>query len=197
MTGVQTCALPIYGEAFDPSPANIESRVTRVTLPSGLKLVLLPKKTRGGTVTANMTFHWGDLQSLTGKQRAAQAAGALLMRGTTKHTRQQLQDEQDRLKSQIRVQGALAGATASVNTVRAGLVESLKLIAEILQSPTFPEADFDETQRANIARIEGSKSEPATIAGTARNKHVNRYPLDDPRSTLTPDEQIEIGRAHV
>jgi zinc protease len=183
------------GEAFDPSPANIESRLTRVTLPSGLKLVMLPKKTRGGTVTANLTFHWGDLQSLTGKQGAAQAAGALLMRGTTKHTRQQIQDEQDRLKSQIRVQGALAGATASVTTVRAGLVESLKLMAEILQSPTFPEADFDETQRANIARIEGSKSEPATIAGTARNKHVNRYPLDDPRSTLTPDEQLARLRA--
>lgn len=183
------------GEAFDPSPANIESRVTRVTLPSGLKLVLLPKKTRGGTVVANMAFHWGDVQSLTGKQGAAAAAGSLLMRGTTKHTRQQIQDEQDRLKSQIRVQGGLNGATASVNTVRAGLVESLKLIAEIFQTPTFPEADFDEIQRSRIAQIEGAKSEPATIAGTARNKHVNRYPLDDPRSTLTPEEQIARTQA--
>src|SRR5262249_669392 len=30
------------GEAFDPAPAAIESRLTRVTLPSGIKLVLLP-----------------------------------------------------------------------------------------------------------------------------------------------------------
>ena len=36
------------GEAFDPTPANIESRIQRVTLPNGLKLVMLPKKTRGG-----------------------------------------------------------------------------------------------------------------------------------------------------
>ena len=41
------------GEVFDPSPANIEARTQRITLPSGLKLVLLPKKTRGGTVVAH------------------------------------------------------------------------------------------------------------------------------------------------
>jgi zinc protease len=38
------------GEAFDPSPANIESRVRRVTLASGMKLSLLPKQTRGNIV---------------------------------------------------------------------------------------------------------------------------------------------------
>jgi zinc protease len=178
------------GEVFDPAPANIESRVTRVTLPSGIKLVMLPKKNRGATVVANLSFHWGTLESLTGRQGAAAAAGSLLMRGSAKHTRQQIQDEQDRLKAQIGVSGGLAGASASVNTVRAGLVDSLKLIAEILQQPTFPESDFNEIQRAGIARIEASRSEPATIAGTARNKHVNRYPINDPRASLTPDESI-------
>ena len=183
------------GEAFDPTPSSIESRLTRLTLPSGLKLVLLPKKTRGGTVVANLNFHWGTLDSLKGKSGAAQAAGSLLMRGTTKHTRQQLQDEFDRLKATIRVSGGIDGATASVSTLRAGLVDSLKLVAEILQQPTFPAPDFDEIQRARIAAIEGARSEPATIAGTARNKHANRYPLDDPRAALNSDEQLARLRA--
>jgi zinc protease len=183
------------GEAFDPSPTNIESRVTRLTLPSGLKLVMLPKKTRGGTVVANVSLHWGTLESLMGKSGAASAAGSLLMRGTAKHTRQQLQDEFDRLKSRVNVNGGLTGASVSVNTFRAGLVESLRLAAEILQQPTFPEADFDEIQRGRIAAIEGSRSEPSTIAGTARNKHVTRYPLDDPRAALDPDEQLARVKA--
>ena len=83
------------GEAFDPSPANIESRTQRVTLPNGLKLVMLPKKTRGGTVTATLALHYGDEKSVFDKGTAAQFAGAMLMRGTQKHTRQQLQDELD------------------------------------------------------------------------------------------------------
>ncbi len=50
------------GEAFDPSPANIESRTLRASsngsanTPGGLKIALLPKKTRGGIVVANMTL---------------------------------------------------------------------------------------------------------------------------------------------
>lgn len=183
------------GEAFDPSPAAIESRLTRVTLPSGIKLVMLPKKTRGGTVVAEMNFHWGTLETLRGRQGAAQAAGSLLMRGTAKHTRQQLQDEFDRLKARVNVNGGLAGGSANINTLRAGLVDSLKLAAEIFQQPIFPESDFEEIQRSRIAGIESQRSEPSTIAGTARNKHVNRYPLDDPRSSLTPDEAIARVRA--
>ena len=51
------------GEAFDPSPANIEARTTRTTA-GGLKLALLPEKTRGGKVVAQMTLRYGDEKSL-------------------------------------------------------------------------------------------------------------------------------------
>ena len=48
------------GEAFDPSPANIETRTSRNAAPSGLTLALLPKKTRGGTVVAQLDAAvWG------------------------------------------------------------------------------------------------------------------------------------------
>src|ERR1019366_7608342 len=40
------------GESFDPTPANIESRLTRSKLPNGMKLVVLPKKTANDMVTA-------------------------------------------------------------------------------------------------------------------------------------------------
>jgi zinc protease len=48
------------GEAFDPTPKNIEARVVRATLPNGLKLVMFPRKTRGGTVTALVDIRFGD-----------------------------------------------------------------------------------------------------------------------------------------
>jgi zinc protease len=52
------------GEAFDPSPANIDARTQRSQLPGGLKLALLPKKTRGGSVLAVLNLHFGDEKSL-------------------------------------------------------------------------------------------------------------------------------------
>src|SRR5262249_2869098 len=101
------------GEASDPSPAAIESRVARMALPGGLKLVLLPKKTRGSTVVVAMTLRYGDEKSLMNRATAAQMAGAMLMRGTSKHTRQQIKDEFDRLKAQAGVSGGPTPAPRS------------------------------------------------------------------------------------
>jgi zinc protease len=161
-----------------------------VTLPSGIKLALLPKKTRGGTVIATINLHFGDLQSLRGRITAGQMAGRLLMRGTTKHTREQLQDEFDKLKSAVGVSGSASGASGSINTVRTGLIGSLRLVAEILKTPSFPAAEFEQIRQQSIAGLEASRSEPNTIAGIARNRHVNRYPADDPRTVLTIDESL-------
>ena len=180
------------GEVFDPSPANIESRVTRVTLPNGLKLVLLPKKTRGGTVIASLQLHFGDEKSLANKGAAPRLAGALLMRGTQKHTRQQLQDEFDKIKARVNVNGTLTGAGASVDTVKAGLIPGLRLAAEILREPTFPESDFEQIRQASIAQLEAGRSEPQNMASLAMNRYLNStYPAGDPRYTPTIDENID------
>lgn len=56
------------GEAFDPTPANIDARTTRVDLPGGVKLVMLPKDTRGDTVNATIGLHYGDEESLKGRR---------------------------------------------------------------------------------------------------------------------------------
>jgi len=182
------------GEVFDPSPANIESRVTRLTLPSGIKLVLLPKKTRGNTVVATLNLHFGTLDSLRGRSTAGQMAGRLLMRGTTQHNREQLQDEFDKLKARVSVSGSASGAAASITTVRAGLIGSLRLAAEILKTPTFPESELEEIRQQAIAGLEASRSEPDTIAGVSRGRHVNPYPVDDPRAVLTVDESLAETR---
>jgi len=52
------------GEAFEPSPQNIEQRVVRRTLSNGIRVALLPKQTRAGRVVASLTLHWGDEKTL-------------------------------------------------------------------------------------------------------------------------------------
>ena len=109
------------GEVFDPTPKNIEARVIRATLPNGMKLVMFPRKTRGGTVSVAMTVRFGDEKTLFGKATASSAASALLMRGTKTKTRQQIQDETDRLKAQINVWGQTWAVGANIQTVEANL----------------------------------------------------------------------------
>jgi len=179
------------GEVFEPTAANIEARLVRTTLPVGLKVVLLPKKTRGGTVLAQVSLHFGDEKSLNGKSAVARLTGGLLMRGTQKHTRQQLQDELDKIKVRLNANGSLTGATVNIDTVQAGLLPGLRLAAEVLREPAFPESELELVRQPILAGLENSRSEPTAIASLALSRHLaSPYPAGDPRAVATLDEQI-------
>jgi zinc protease len=180
------------GEVFEPSNANIDARVTRGKMANGLKVTLLPKKNRGGTVVANLTVRFGDEKSLFGKSAVAQLVGAVLMRGTKNKSRQQIQDEMDKLKAQINVSGGVNSATADIHTVEANLPGALKLAAEILREPSFPPAEFEQVRQQLIGHIEEGRSEPQTLAVQGFERRINSiYPRGDVRYVETVDEQIE------
>jgi zinc protease len=184
-------AVVAAGEAFDPSPSNIESRVVRSTLPGGLKMSLLSRKTRGGTVVASVTIRFGDEKSLMGKSSIAGITGGLLMRGTKSKSRQQIQDEIDRLKAHLNVSGSATSATASIETIEANLPGALRLAAEILREPAFPDSEFETVRSQRIAAAEASRSEPQPLALTEFRRRLVTYPRGDPRYVATADEQIE------
>ncbi len=199
------------GESFDPTPANIESRLIRQTLANGMKLTLLPRKTRGATVSAIVEIHYGDEKSLAGKAAVSQLAGSLLMRGTKSKTRQQLQDEMDRLKARINVSGGggggfaggggrrggpvastgVADASASIETTSENFPAALRLAVEILREPAFNDNDFDQVKQQRIAAIESSRSEPTTLAALDLQRRLSPFVKGDARYTGTLDEQIE------
>ncbi len=177
------------GEAFDPSPGNIESRTTRSNA-GGIKLALLPKKTRGNSVQVSMTFHLGDEKSLFNRATAGELAGQMLMRGTTKHTRQQIQDEFDKLKARVFVFGSATQATAGVETTRENLPAVINLLTEVLREPSFDAKEFEQLIQEQLADIEQQRSEPTSIGGTEFQRIMSPYPKGDVRYVSTPDEDI-------
>jgi len=179
------------GEAFDPSPANIESHVTRFTLPNGMKVTLLSKKTRGASVHAAIALHFGDVKSLRNKDVAASLAGSTLMKGTEAKDRQQIQDEIDKLKSRLQVNGDARGANVSIETVKDNLAGVLELAADILEHPTLPDAEIDKVRKDMITSLEYGKSEPQTQAIVTLQRTLYPFPKGDVRATMSPDEQIE------
>jgi zinc protease len=159
-------------------------------LPGGLKLALLPKKTRGATVNAYLALHFGDAQSLQGKDAAATLTGAMLSRGTQTLTRQQMEDEFDRLKARVAINGTADMAMASVQTTRDNLAAVLKLAAESLRRPSFPAAEFAQLKREMQADIEAQMREPQGIGGKTFRRHFNIFPKGDPRYVASFEEQL-------
>ena len=175
------------GETFDPTAANIDARTIVQRLPGGMKLALLPKKTRGGTVVAQLILRWGDEQSKTGRSAACNLTSAMLMRGTTKYTREQLRDEFDRLKAGVNV----SGNGASIETLRQNLPAVLRLVAEVLRQPAFPANEFEQLKRSALTSVESMKSDPNALAGLQLARHLNPYPPEHWLYTPTLDERMQ------
>ena len=178
------------GEAFDTSPSNVERRTTRYTLANGMRVAFLPKATRGETVNARFRVILGDEEALTGRGTAGSLAGQMLMRGSSGHTRQQIQDEFDRMQATGSVGGSLSQAFGGVQTIRETLGEALRLMAEIVREPTFPEDEFETLKEQGLAALEQQRSDPAALAQTALGRHMNPVPSGHPMYTATVDESV-------
>ena len=115
------------GEVFDPTPANIERRVERFTLPTGLKVALLPKKTRGESVVVHLTLRYGNEDIMRGHTSATQFLATLMERGTKKYTRQQIQDELNKLSASLNTGGLLGDATFQIEAKKKTFPQALAL----------------------------------------------------------------------
>jgi len=181
------------GEAFDPSPENIEARLDRRNAgatATGIRIAFLPKETRGDTVNAVLTLRFGDEKTLMNRSAAATLTGAMLERGTQKRTREQLKDEFDKLKARVNIFGGATQATAAIETTRANLPAVMRLVAEALREPSFPENEFNQVKQEILANIESQRSEPTAIGSIEFQRLLSPYPKGDVRYVSTFDESV-------
>jgi zinc protease len=182
-------ASTLVSEDFEPTQDNILKRTQLVTK-GGVKLALLPKKNRGEAVTVDLRQHMGDEKNLFGKGAVPELTGAMLMRGTSRYTREQLADEFDRLK--------IAGSITHFQTTREHLAEALRLVAHVLKEPGFPAAEFEQLRRQSLVALEASRAEPQAVAARALSRHFDQYPKGDVRHANSFDEDLaELNAARL
>ncbi|MFO1303270.1 MAG: pitrilysin family protein [Burkholderiales bacterium] len=182
------------GELFVPTPANLESRTQRIALASGMKVALLPKKTRGQSVKVALQVDQGDEKSLSGTKPYGALAASMLPRGTSARSRQDIEDALDRLRAKVKFTGSEARTSVSAETYRKELPDVLRLVAEMLREPSFPDAEFAKLQREEIASLEAARTDPEKMAARTLQRYGNPYPPADPRYVPTYDEEIAMVR---
>ena len=183
------------GEAFDPTPENLEARTERTQLPNGMKVALLPKKTRGETVQIELRLDIGDTETLRNSNPVSGFTSEMLERGTKRHDRQAFADALDRLRAKLDVSGGGATVMTTATTVRASVPDVLRLAAEALREPAFVPSEFEQLKRERLTALEQSRTDPAAIARRVVARAGNPYPPDDVRYTPTIDEEIARVKA--
>jgi zinc protease len=178
------------GEAFDPSPAAIEERTLRYLLPNGMEVALVPKQTRGDLAMVRVRLAFGDEQSLMNRSTAAELAGAMLMRGTTRLDRQAIQDELDRLQASGSVGGSAMIGTGQFQTMNASVPDVVRLVSELVREPAFPEEEFAILKEQSIASIQEARTDPQALAQLALARATTRWPVGHPNYPETFEEAL-------
>jgi len=181
------------GEIFAATLENLEKRIVRSTLSSGMKVGLLQKRTRGENVRLLVRVHAGSEQLLAGKaQDAAAMVTTMLLRGTKKRNFQQLQDELDRLKVDLRLSGDgdLGGGGIRMMTVRNNLPAVISIMAEIFKEPAFLASEFETLRKETLAGLEQQLQDPQVQAMLKLQQKVQPYLPTDVRYTPSTAERI-------
>ncbi len=194
------------GEAFDPSPENLDARIRPIDM-GGLKVALLEKKNRGETVNMTVTLRYGNEQSLQDQTTAARMVPSMLMAGTETMDRQALQAKMADLGVRIspgsggrrgfgRRGGGMRGGTTgalsfSIEAKRSSLVPAIQLLGEILRKPAFPEKDFEQMKMQMAGMLKRFQDEPQLLARTEISRALSKYPKGDPRYVPTTEESIQ------
>ncbi len=211
LSNYKSTATISHGESFDPTPANIESRLTRAKLANGLKLVELNKATTESMVYGTIELRFGDARSLAGKAAVARYAESELSNGTTTKTRQQIQAELEKLNARVSVGGGggggrggrggrgggggaagggLTGATATIEAPAANFVAAMRIAVDELRNPAYPAEDFDRAKQQNIRALSQPRTEPTQLSAEVLQRHLSPYAKGDARYSGTPEEQV-------
>jgi len=199
-----------HGETFDPTIANIASRLERSKLANGMKVDVLPKKTENNMVTGIIELRFGDSATLAGQREAAAFAGSLLMEGTRSHTRAQLQDEFRKLNAQVSASGgggaagggrggrggrggggggSISSATATISAPAENFLAAVKLAVEILKEPAYPQDEFDRSKTQRLQALDNPQTEPTQLATERLTRHLSPFAKGDLQYPLTREEQ--------
>jgi zinc protease len=190
------------GEAFDATPENIEKRVERQQI-EGIKVTLLPKKTRGAEVQLLLTLRYGNENDLKELKDAAAFLPELMLRGTKQLSYQQLRDELDRLEATLTASGGGGGfgpgapgeISFSIQAKRDTLPAVLAILKQVLREPALPADEFEVLKREELASLEQVKTEPSLLASLTVGRHLAPYSKDNIRYVPTIEESIERTRA--
>ncbi|HWR32057.1 MAG TPA: pitrilysin family protein, partial [Chitinophagaceae bacterium] len=176
---------------FENSIENIKKNIEYATLPNGGKYALLEKPTKGDKISASISLRFGDETTLFNKNEAGSLLADMLTTGTTTKTKEQIADELDRIKTDIRFSGVAGGLAVTINTDKKNLPAALALLEDMLLHPKFDKDEFDKLVLEIKAGYESGKSDPQTVAFEKLAKLTSNYPVGHPFYAQTTDEALE------
>lgn len=156
----------------------------KIVLKNGLRATLVPF----GTVpksTISIIVRSGNLNE--GEQTwLADLSGDFLLEGTNDRSAEEIARAAAAMGGQVRVNVGEDQTTISADVLAEFAPQMVALLAEVVQSPAFPESEIDRLKKDRLRQLSVAKTQPQQMATAAFRKALYG---DHPYGRLLPDEE--------
>ncbi|HVB38330.1 MAG TPA: pitrilysin family protein, partial [Vicinamibacterales bacterium] len=174
LTALLACAVTLGAQAPDRStpPAPGPLRPLRLpaiearTLSNGLP-VWIVEEHQVPVVQVNLLVRAGAAADPAGKYGLADMTAALLTDGAGSRSALEVADAIDFLGADLRASSGIDESAIRLHVPVAHLAEALPVMADIVERPTFPDAEIARTKRARLTSILQARDDPSSLAATA------------------------------
>jgi zinc protease len=143
----------------------------KTELKNGMRIVVVSDD-RLPLVSYRLAFNWGDVNDPDGLVGVSSAVPTLLTEGTENYSSRQLADEIERLGASLSVHASDDFTILSASTLSLYRSEILRLAAEVIRRPTFPESEIDLYRRNTVEHLKFQRSQPGFLANEQASKLV-------------------------
>lgn len=146
-----------------PIPINIGKRVTKVQLPNGLTLLVLPLED-STTIAVSGKIVGGDQLADLEKSSVPYLVSELLNKGSSKYTKLSLADALDNMGTDLEFSTTSTWTEFDTHVVKEDLPQMVDIISDLLQKPSFPKAQLTLEKKLKEADLQVRMSDTSDVA---------------------------------
>ena len=153
------------------APAPGARHIEKFTLPNGLR-VLVCADHKLPLVNLVAVFRGGLLAETAATNGVTALAARTLIKGTTRRSAEQLNDEIEAVGGQIRADSGNNSFSVSVEVMRPDLGLGMDILSDVLTDAAFPEEEIAREKEDQIASIKAEDEQITTVARHAMRRAV-------------------------
>lgn len=170
--------------ALAPVPFSIPEPF-QTALPNGLRIVVFEDQ-RLPLISYRLAFNFGDVNDPADMTGLTSAMTSMLSEGTENYTSRELAEQIERLGAHISASSSDDFMVIAASALTLYNADILRLIAEMVFSPTFPEAELSLFRRNSIENLKFQRSQANFLA----NEQMARLLYGQhPYATISPSKE--------
>ncbi|MGF1514860.1 MAG: M16 family metallopeptidase [Elainellaceae cyanobacterium] len=168
----------------------------RTTLPNGL-VVLVTENPAADIVATRILIQAGGRREPLEQSGVSGLLASVLTKGTARQSSREIAETVESLGASLGADAASDYCMLGAKTVSADFPKILELMAEILRSPTFPEAEVALERRLAIQEVRSMQEQPFTVAYQQLQQALYGTHPYATGTVGTEKTLAQLGRSHI